>query len=60
MTREALEWGADVVLASPAGGAPPLDPASDSADAQTAATERFKRVSTSPTTAPARRINANS
>ena len=29
-------------MASPAGGAPPLDPASDSADAQTAATERFK------------------
>ena len=37
-----LDAGAEIVLASPAGGAPPLDPASDSADAQTAATERFK------------------
>ncbi|MBS64495.1 MAG: type 1 glutamine amidotransferase domain-containing protein, partial [Salinisphaera sp.] len=34
--------GAEVVLASPAGGEPPLDPASDSVQAQTAATERFK------------------
>ncbi|MES1933641.1 intracellular protease/amidase [Salinisphaera shabanensis T35B1] len=37
-----LDAGAEIVLASPAGGAPPLDPASDSVDAQTAATERFK------------------
>ncbi|MES1950139.1 ThiJ-PfpI family protein [Salinisphaera sp. S4-8] len=37
-----MDAGADVVLASPAGGAPPLDPASDTADAQTPATERFK------------------
>ncbi|WP_348765078.1 type 1 glutamine amidotransferase domain-containing protein [uncultured Salinisphaera sp.] len=35
--------GAEVVLASPAGGAPPLDPASDTDQAQTTATERFKK-----------------
>jgi len=34
--------GADITLASPAGGQPPLDPKSDSPDAQTAATKRFK------------------
>ena len=34
--------GADVVLASPAGGQPPLDPKSDLPDFQTAATHRFK------------------
>src|SRR5690606_20101118 len=34
--------GADIVLASPAGGQPPLDPKSDEPDAQTAATDRFK------------------
>jgi len=34
---------AEVVLASPAGGQPPLDPASDSDDAQTEATRRFKQ-----------------
>ncbi|SEL20680.1 Putative intracellular protease/amidase [Roseovarius nanhaiticus] len=34
--------GADVVLASPKGGQPPLDPSSDSDDAQTDATKRFK------------------
>ena len=34
--------GADVVLASPAGGQPPLDPKSDSADFQTDLTQRFK------------------
>lgn len=33
--------GADVVLASPKGGQPPLDPKSDAPDAQTAATVRF-------------------
>ena len=33
--------GADVVLASPRGGQPPLDPKSDAADAQTPATVRF-------------------
>lgn len=37
--------GADVVLASPAGGQPPLDPASDAPDAQTEATLRFKQDS---------------
>ena len=34
--------GADVALASPKGGQPPLDPMSDSEDAQTDATKRFK------------------
>lgn len=35
--------GAEVVLASPKGGQPPLDPKSDEADAQTDATHRFKQ-----------------
>jgi putative intracellular protease/amidase len=34
--------GAEVVLASPHGGQPPLDPKSDELDAQTEATRRFK------------------
>ena len=34
--------GASVVLASPLGGQPPLDPSSDTANAQTDATRRFK------------------
>ena len=34
--------GAAITLASPKGGQPPLDPASDTADAQTGATRRFK------------------
>ncbi len=34
--------GADITLASPKGGQPPLDPSSDTDDAQTAATKRFK------------------
>jgi len=34
--------GAQISLASPAGGMPPLDPKSDADDAQTEATERFK------------------
>ncbi|MEH2922476.1 type 1 glutamine amidotransferase domain-containing protein [Samsonia erythrinae] len=34
--------GAEIVLASPAGGQPPLDPKSDLADFQTALTHRFK------------------
>ena len=34
--------GAQIVLASPKGGQPPLDPKSDEADAQTAATRRFR------------------
>ena len=33
---------ADITLASPKGGQPPLDPKSDAPDAQTKATERFK------------------
>lgn len=35
--------GADVTLASPKGGQPPLDPKSDAPDAQTEATRRFKQ-----------------
>lgn len=34
--------GAEVTLASPKGGQPPLDPSSDADDAQTDATDRFK------------------
>lgn len=34
--------GADITLASPQGGQPPLDPKSDAPDAQTDATRRFK------------------
>lgn len=34
--------GADITLASPKGGQPPLDPKSDAPDAQTDATRRFK------------------
>jgi len=36
------EAGANIVLASPAGGQPPLDPKSDDASAQTDDTRRFK------------------
>ncbi|MBE9155290.1 type 1 glutamine amidotransferase domain-containing protein [Nodosilinea sp. LEGE 06152] len=35
--------GADITLASPQGGQPPLDPKSDAPDAQTAATQRFRQ-----------------
>lgn len=35
--------GADITLASPKGGQPPLDPKSDAPDAQTEATLRFKQ-----------------
>lgn len=35
--------GADITLASPQGGQPPLDPKSDAPDAQTEATERFRQ-----------------
>ena len=34
--------GADITLASPKGGQPPLDPSSDGEDAQTESTQRFK------------------
>jgi len=37
-----LDAGADLVLASPKGGQPPLDPKSDEPGAETAATRRFK------------------
>ena len=35
--------GAEITLASPAGGQPPLDPKRDAPDAQTDATKRFKK-----------------
>lgn len=38
-----LDAGAEITLASPEGGQPPLDPKSDEPDAQTAATDRFKK-----------------
>lgn len=38
--------GAEITLASPAGGQPPLDPSSDTPDAQTDFTERFKQDTT--------------
>lgn len=38
-----LDAGAEITLASPLGGQPPLDPQSDVPDAQTEATERFKK-----------------
>ena len=41
-----LDAGVDITLASPAGGQPPLDPHSDVPDAQTRATERFKKDET--------------
>lgn len=37
-----LDAGAEITLATPKGGQPPIDPASDTADAQTEATKRFK------------------
>ncbi|WP_168414925.1 type 1 glutamine amidotransferase domain-containing protein [Acinetobacter indicus] len=37
-----VDAGAEVTLASPKGGQPPLDPKSNEPDAQTKATERFK------------------
>lgn len=38
-----LDAGAEITLASPQGGQPPLDPASDAEDSQTDATRRFKQ-----------------
>ncbi|QII37000.1 type 1 glutamine amidotransferase domain-containing protein [Rouxiella badensis] len=40
---EFLDAGADIVLASPKGGQPPLDPKRDEPDAQTETTERFRQ-----------------
>ena len=37
-----VDAGAKVVLASPAGGQPPLDPKSNEPDAQTETTKRFE------------------
>jgi putative intracellular protease/amidase len=37
------EAGAEITLASPQGGQPPLDPKSDEPDAQTEATDRFRQ-----------------
>ena len=41
-----IDAGVNVTLASPAGGQPPLDPSSDTADAQTKDTKRFKEDAT--------------
>src|SRR6185312_15596787 len=38
-----LDAGADVTVASPKGGQPPLDPVSDTPDGQTDLTRRFKQ-----------------
>ncbi|WON78402.1 type 1 glutamine amidotransferase domain-containing protein [Serratia sp. UGAL515B_01] len=38
-----LDAGAEITLASPKGGQPPLDPKSSQPDAQTASTERFNK-----------------
>jgi putative intracellular protease/amidase len=38
-----LDAGADITIASPAGGQPPVDPKSELPDFQTAATERFDK-----------------
>ena len=40
-----IDAGVEVTLASPAGGQPPLDPSSDTEDAQTKDTKRFKEDS---------------
>ena len=40
-----LDAGVNITLASPAGGQPPLDPSSDTEDAQTKDTKRFKEDS---------------
>jgi len=37
-----LDAGADITIASPKGGQPPLDPSSDAPDFQTESTKRFK------------------
>ena len=37
------EVGATITLASPEGGRPPMDPASDEPDARSDTTERFKK-----------------
>ena len=44
-----LDAGANITLASPKGGQPPIDPKSDEPDFQTAATERFKSDSNAQT-----------
>ena len=40
-----LDAGANITIVSPAGGQPPLDPSSDTEDAQTKDTKRFKKDS---------------
>lgn len=53
--------GAEITIASPKGGQPPLDPKSDAPDAQTEATERFKADQTAQqmlaSTTPLSQIN---
>ncbi len=48
-----LDAGAEVVLASPKGGQPPLDPKSDDEDSQTEATRRFKEDAKASKLSPA-------
>lgn len=38
-----VDAGAEITMASPLGGQPPVDPKSEESDAQTASTERFYR-----------------
>ncbi len=38
-----IDAGAEITIASPKGGQPPIDPKSDAPDAQTTSTKRFKR-----------------
>ena len=48
--------GAEITLASPKGGQPPLDPKSDEADAQTDATRRFRADTEATTTLASTRV----
>ena len=58
---EMKDAGAEITLASPKGGQPPLDPKSDEPDAQTEATDRFKADQTAQqllaSTTPLSQIN---
>jgi putative intracellular protease/amidase len=58
-----LDAGAEITLASPAGGQPPLDPKSDAPDAQSQATQRFKKDDAAQSalahTTPLREIDAD-
>jgi putative intracellular protease/amidase len=51
--------GAEITLASPKGGQPPLDPKSDEPDAQTAATDRFRSDASAQTALANTQVLAN-